>query len=379
MALKKMPFISSVQLARVDESTIIPTIMYYKERKPLVGRVALDTCPAPELLVEDFKLEIGRYDPDSPARNTSIVENTPRRAPIGLAKDFFDESLRKIGEWLALNGLAVPNRILIAEPLSLGGTEMADENWLAFYRKSIRKILHSKFQEVDFLPEPFAVFQYYRYGLRHPLVSEQRKHVALVLDFGGGTFDVSVVETTKTGDISGGGVNSRPLGARSIQVGGFYLNRLIAEDLLFAAIDKDVEKAKIRRSLNFFYDNKNADEDVIGTLNDSQRAFFHNMKELLHTVESAKVVICNSIANWSLVANLSGVAPYSIGVPIDPFNIKCRRAQLRLDADKVRDIYNRIWTARLRDAVNTTLDRAETELKGQSIIQTKKQQRVFEH
>jgi hypothetical protein len=245
---------------------------------------------------------------------------------------------------------------------------MADESWLAFYRKAIRKILYGKFQEIDFLPEPFAVFQYYRYGLRHPLVSEQRKHVALVLDFGGGTFDVSVVETTKTGDIREGGVNSRPLAARSIQVGGFYINRLIAEDLLFATIDKGVEKSAVRKSLNYFYDNKNAEEGDIDNLSESQRAFFYQMKELLHSIESAKITICNSIANWSLTANLSGVTPYSVSLPIDPFNGKSRRASARLDANMVRDIYvNKIWTARLRDAVNTTLERAEMELNGQPI------------
>jgi hypothetical protein len=368
MALKRMPFISAVQLARVDGSTIIPTIMYYQDKKPLIGREALELCPTPELLVEDFKLEIGRSDPDNLVKRNPIAENTPRRTPIGIAKDFLDESIKKISNWLALNGLVLPNRILIAEPLSLGGTELADESWLAFYRKAIRKALHGKFQEIDFLPEPFAVFQYYRYGLRHPLVSEQRKHVALVLDFGGGTFDVSVVETTKAGDIREGGVNSRPLGARSIQVGGFYINRLIAEELLFSALDKVIEKATIRKALTFFYESRNADEDFIDKLSDSQRAFFRQMKDLLHTVESAKISICNSIANWSLTANLAGVTPYSVNIPTDPFKAKSQRAFVKLDADKLREIYiNKVWTTRLRDSVITTLDRAEKELNGQSI------------
>jgi hypothetical protein len=217
-----MPFISSVKLARIDDSYIIPTALYYQGKEPHVGRDARENCPSPDLLVEDFKLELGTTDPDGPVRRSSVTENTPRQTPVGLAKDFFEETLRKINAWLEVQGLALPSRILIAEPLSLGGTDVATEAWLAHYRKSIRKALHGKFKELDFMPEPFAVFQYYRYGLRHPLVSDQRKHVALVLDFGGGTFDVSVVETTKTGEISGGGVNSRPLGAKSIQVGGFY-------------------------------------------------------------------------------------------------------------------------------------------------------------
>jgi hypothetical protein len=194
-----------------------------------VGKEAINNCPSSEFLVENFKLDIGKTDPDDVTRKTIQTENTPRRTSVGLLKDFFDVTLKKINEWLQVQGLDLPTRILMAEPISLSGSEMADETWLSFYRKAIKKQLQGRFAEIDFLPEPFAVFQYYRYGLRHPLVSEERKHVALVLDFGGGTFDVSVVETTKAGELSGGGTNSRPLGARSIQVGGFYINRLLAE------------------------------------------------------------------------------------------------------------------------------------------------------
>jgi molecular chaperone DnaK (HSP70) len=41
------------------------------------------------------------------------------------------------------------------------------------------------------MPEPFAVFQYYRYGVKHPLVAQRTKHIALVFDFGGGTYKVT--------------------------------------------------------------------------------------------------------------------------------------------------------------------------------------------
>jgi hypothetical protein len=47
-----------------------------------------------------------------------------------LAKDFFDEALRKINEWLQVEGFALPNKILIAEPLSLGAGSLANEAWL---------------------------------------------------------------------------------------------------------------------------------------------------------------------------------------------------------------------------------------------------------
>jgi hypothetical protein len=367
MSLKKMPFISSVQLIRIDGSTVIPTTLYYDDKKPLAGKQALEYCSSPELLVEDFKLELGLHDPDSSTRRSPLIENTPRRTPVGLLKDFLDETLRKVDAWLVATGLTAPTKILIAEPLSLAGKEVADENWLSYYRKSLKKVLQGKFAEIDFMPEPFAVFQYYRYGLRHPLVSEQRKHVALVLDFGGGTFDVSVVETTKGGELSGGGVNSRPLGARSIQVGGFYINRRIAEELLFSVLDKKIEKAKVRKSLAFFYDHKNDDEDFVGKLGESERCFFKQMKELLHAVELAKVTICNSIAHWSLSTNLSNVTPYSVSLQTDPFSTKNGKASARFDAGMLQKIYLEDVWPKLRDTINITLDRASRDLSGQPI------------
>ena len=47
------------------------------------------------------------------------------------------------------------------------------------------------------MPEPFAVFQYYRYGVRHALVAQKKQNVALVMDFGGGTFDTCLADDGK--------------------------------------------------------------------------------------------------------------------------------------------------------------------------------------
>jgi hypothetical protein len=190
MAIQKTTWIRRGSLAPVDDTTVVPTVLYYDEKKrPFAGIEARERC-SPEVLVEDFKLQLGDVDPESAAGRTRFPATTTRRTPVGLAKDFFDETLKKINNWLQVQGLSLPTKILIAEPLSLGSGRPADEAWLANYRKSIRRALMGRFKEIDFMPEPFAVFQYYRYGAQHPLVAEQRKHVALVLDFGGGTFDV---------------------------------------------------------------------------------------------------------------------------------------------------------------------------------------------
>jgi hypothetical protein len=369
MTNRKFPFIEAVKLATVDESDVIPTTLYYEQGRPYVGREAREKCSSPELLIEDFKIELGKLDPDNPVRRSnSAVERSPRRTALGLAKDYFDELLKKLDTSLAVEGLTAPAKILIAEPLSLAGSDRTTEAWLSNYRRSIRKLLQNRFQELDFLPEPFAVYQYYRYGRHHPIVVEKRKHIALVLDFGGGTFDASVVESAKSGDISQSGVNARPLAARSIPVGGFYINKIIADDLLYEALGKRNNKADLTKAIAFYQENKNADEDYLSRLNDQQKAFFRNYKLLLQNVERAKISVSKSIANWSLNADLAGVGTYPISVPIDPFQATGEFATLRLDASKMRRIYeDKIWIQRLRQAVAGTLDAAKNELKGQQI------------
>ncbi|MVT68475.1 molecular chaperone [Bradyrhizobium pachyrhizi] len=369
MSVRKLPFIQAVKLATIDESEVIPTTLYYDQSRVFIGREAREKCSSPELLIEDFKVELGKLDPDNPTRRSAAAaDKSPRRTALGLAKDYFDESLKKLETALALHGLVPPKKILIAEPLSLADTDKATEAWLSNYRRSIRKVLQGKFAEIDFLPEPFAVYQYYRYGCRHPIVSEKRKHVALVLDFGGGTFDVSVVESTKAGEISQSGINARPLAARSIAVGGFYINRVLANDLLHEALEKKQNKSDLTKAINFYNEAKNADDEYLSRLNDQQRAFFRNYKTLLQNVERAKISVCKSIANWDLNADLTKVGAYPIPVPVNPFERDGPIASLRLDASKVRKIYEeRIWSQRLKQAVVNTITGAKSELNGQGI------------
>jgi hypothetical protein len=368
MSVRKLPFIQSVKLAAIDESEVIPTTLFYDQGRVFIGREAREKCSSPELLIEDFKVELGRLDPDNPVRRSSAAEKSPRRTALGLAKDYFEEALKKLDTSLALQGLVAPNKILIAEPLSLADSDKATEAWLSNYRRSIRKILQGRFAEIDFLPEPFAVYQYYRYGCRHPIVAEKRKHIALVLDFGGGTFDVSVVESTKAGEISQSGINARPLAARSIAVGGFYINRILASDMLHEAFEKRQNKSDLTKALSFYNEIKNADDDYLARLNDQQRAFFRNYKILLQNVERAKISVCKSIANWELNADLTKVGMYPVPVPINPFEQGGPVATMRLDASKIRKAYeDKIWSQKLRQAVTNTIGGAKNELGGQEI------------
>src|SRR5262249_44940507 len=122
--------------------------------------------------------------------------------------------------------------ILLAEPLSMGG-QLASEEWLSNYRRNIERILTGRpgLAKIDFLPEPFDVFQYYRHVRRHPLLTQRPKYNAVVIDVGGRTFNVCMIETTREGDISWATRNSRALAASSEPVGGYYINRILTEEL----------------------------------------------------------------------------------------------------------------------------------------------------
>jgi hypothetical protein len=64
-----------------------------------------------------------------------------------------------VSRWLAGRDMARPS-ILVAEPLAMQ-EGLVSEGWVANCRTNIKSILTGKgFKDIEFLPEPFAVYQY---------------------------------------------------------------------------------------------------------------------------------------------------------------------------------------------------------------------------
>lgn len=92
--------------------------------------------------------------------------------------------------------------------------------WKENYRRNMRRVLSDLgFQEPQFFPEPFAVYQYYRH-IEKRIPHTDEAQTVLVIDFGGGTFDCCVIRTTKTGELARSGAHSLPLGFHSSDVAG---------------------------------------------------------------------------------------------------------------------------------------------------------------
>jgi hypothetical protein len=220
------------------------------------------------------------------------------------------------------------------------------------------------FSEIDFLPEPFAAFQYYRHGLRHPLVAQRAKQHVLVIDFGGGSCDVCVIETTKEGEISQTGRHSRPLAAGSRPIGGFFINRVIAENLLYAHLPA-TSHAKIGRGLECYVRWRRAREDPSMYSVEYQR-FVRHFHRLIHGVENPKLSLCRSILDWSLNAPANLRA--TVALPIDPFREEPGTCNAGLSATRLRDVFvEKVWKRYLRPLIEQTLNRGKEELAGAPI------------
>lgn len=368
MSTSKKLLISQVQIVKPFDQSAVPTKIRYSGKQHFVGQEAEAEREDAGRCYENFKVSLGRLTRQQAQRALQNVSSRHKRSVVGMTKDFLSEVLKNSKDQIQASGENFPKKVLVAEPLSIEEEGEVSGQWLSNYRSNIRTALDGLFEDIDFLPEPFAVFQYYRYGLRHPLLAEGHKHVALVLDFGGGTLDVSVIETTAEGDISHGGKNSRPLSAKSIPAAGFFINQKLAEDVLFSVIQNKEAKAQARKVISKVGSFQGLGDEEKSLLGDREVAFVDNFVELLSQIEKAKVRLCNSISDWSLSANLHGTLSHLVRVPEDPFLPNSRQVEVPLRAEQLRQVFeNRVWVERLRNAIGSAISRAQKELSGKPI------------
>jgi len=363
---KRDVFISAIEMVDFGGYYSIPTAVAYSQGKSSIGVDAYNVVDEPSRVCTNFKIQLGEQEPGLANPKAILFEDGQYRSIHAISNDYLETLVMDTERWIRSRNLTKASRVLVAEPLAL--QEKGD--WLANYRSHIRRILSSRFSDIDFLPEPFAVFQYYRYGSKHPLIAQKKKHVALILDFGGGTFDVSVIETTAQGDISNSGRNSKPLGASSIAVGGFYFNRLIAETLIFKPHIEQGKKlpAGFADALRKYDEMRRNPRAQARDYRQDHQNFFRHLENLLFEVEKAKIAICSTLSDWSIDDQISRSVGYQIKVPTSPLAEKTDFLSIRLDALDLRHVFiNKMWKKELYPAIITALLRAKGELEAQQI------------
>ena len=314
---KQTLWITSISPKEVYGQKCIPTAINYKKTGSVIGQ---DAFLESGLVNQNFKVDLGDVPPGGSVDNRRKFEtNIGEKSAFELTKDFFSLALKDVEDEYPRtesNGFKHPAKVIVAEPLSFQ-VEGHSGQWLTNYRENIRRILN-RYEQVEFLPEPFAVYQYYRYGLRLPTLQDKTKQIALIIDFGGGTFDACIIESTKSGDISQTGKNSKPLSAVSISIGGFFVNRQIAIYLIKRHID-DKNKSLAEKYISQ-YERVLKGSIELSALRDEGQIFIRNILRLEDLCERYKLDLVSKLSesDWSL--DVAAYQKVLISVPKDPFN-----------------------------------------------------------
>lgn len=358
--------IRALDMIEFDGSKHLPTTIFYPgPGRRLIGHEALARSTPTHSALTDFKVELGNVQQQSKGRRGRqfFTPDGSVKTARDVANDFVHELMAQLRRALHERCIETPVSMLVAEPLVMR-SELVAEEWLSTYRRNLTEILkqHPEIGTVSFIPEPFAAYQYYRYGHRHPLVAEKMKNIALVLDFGGGTFDACVIETTKTGDISQTGRHSKPLAAGSVPAGGHLINRLIADALFRKAFKADPE---VKKGITEFQ-NWNVGQRELATLDSKFRTFIRHFHAVTQQAERLKLGLSRSIRDWSLTAPLSEAALGS--VPENPFVDEGPTQEVEFRAADLRHVLSEcVWKPYLKPKIEAVLKGAQAELAGAPI------------
>ena len=359
MAASKTLWITSVQPETIGGRMFVPTALRYQD-----GCIAIGHDAVGGKATVGFKLALGDIRPgQSPeTRDTFDCSDGARRSAYELAQDFLNQLLTSVEDKLPLSESSgsVGVRFVVAEPLKF---QLKDRrpDWLNNYRQNVARIL-GRFKTIEFLPEPFAVYQYYKYGLRLPKLAERTKRFALILDMGGGTFDVCIIESTAEGDVSRTGSHSKPLAAKSAPFAGFHLDRQIALYLLKRNVP-DARKKDVERYYEQYERTLRGDLDRRDLRAETQ-AFMTNMDSLRPICEQKKIELTTAITDWRL-----GVEQYDrveVDVPVNPLR-KSTWAPSELYGHQMFAIFEKTWNTRLKSIVKGVLVAARDRLAGNTI------------
>jgi hypothetical protein len=213
-------------------SAAVPTVLAYDRdsAKFAIGVRACKIASGFRPIIQDFKNSIGepdamfegRYEPVKGTRPTRLWDVRPEASEKDrwlstkeAAKTFFKEFFSQLGP--------LPEQLIVGIPA------ISNQMWQRNYRAHINQILSELGRpNPQFFPEPFAVFQYYRHKER--LIPQAgRPLTVLVVDFGGGTLDSCIIETTQEGNLARGGSTSVPLGLRCLIGAGKAVDRRLIE------------------------------------------------------------------------------------------------------------------------------------------------------
>ena len=215
---------------------IFLNIAYFKNSEKYFGYDAIEMAlkETTDDLFGNFKLEIGKHYDNNALKNAKL---NGTNVSVGEVFNGFVGSISKKLKMSLEGNNELEAHILIAEPIPMHDLK----NWSSNYRKWLKRHFESLkhfysedpkdfkniFISIDFMPEPFAIFQYYKSVIKTFVLDKKRTLNVMVVDIGGGTTDTCIIQTNKDGELAKGSKNSVVHGANSVYAGGFKINELI--------------------------------------------------------------------------------------------------------------------------------------------------------
>src|SRR5260370_10458140 len=130
-------------------------------------------------------------------------------------------------------------------------------------------------------------------------------------------------------------MSSKTLAACSKPVGGFLINRIIAEDLLSTVMDSR-QQFKLKKAVENYMKWRRGKDDLSNYAAE-YRNFIKNFHALIHNVDNPTLSLFRSIRVWKLDATLDLKGPTSI--PPDPFTGGAGRKPVFLSESKLHHLF----------------------------------------
>ena len=315
--------LDNFQSLDVVRSSNVPTLLAYdsKTESLVIGEDAKLIAEMYQPVIQNFKLAIGESDPMFEGRFAASPNAKPQRLwelrhSGSNAERLLStrEATRAFLERLFAQLKDLPEQLVIGIPAS------RDRTWLSQYRNHLGGVLAEMgYGNTQFFPEPFAVFQYYRHveGL---IPQSSQPQAVLVVDFGGGTMDSCIIETTSEGNLSRGGTTSLPLGIQSCIGAG----KEIDKRLLKCAIAK-VDDAQLRH--------------------DSVEARLENRPWVLLAVERMKIALAAKMQAARLDEDCRHVTETFI-LPVSSYHPD-KAVHLELSGEDLKHVITDLWRDKL--------------------------------
>jgi Fic family protein/molecular chaperone DnaK (HSP70) len=209
------------------------------KRPPLFGDNAFE-APRGYALITNWKLLLGKTELQiQKERNENAVLDfvLQHETLDSIAYMYFSHLFEKVKKENHFEKLP---EVIIGIPSANVETEAA--------RRRFRKTIEGAFSRLDlpkphFFPEPFAVFQYHWF--RGDLEDRGRPLNVMIVDIGGGTTNVCIIQTSGHGRLARGGDNHKPHGVATFERGGSDLDGYILDRVVKSTRIREVAKANL--------------------------------------------------------------------------------------------------------------------------------------